>query len=269
MKQLFHIVNKSADGNQQILSLEIGEKYAAFAVTDKTGDYLYELAYCSVKEMSENSLVEFFSAYSCLQQSFYQVKIAYDFSQSVLTASTVYQSGESGILLKTMFGATTGMNILSELIPEWQLYNTYSVPVEVQQWVSNKFPAASYRHQYSLAIKNAGAASGNGRLVADFRTVDFTLLAIKDSRLLLAQTFEYTTPEDVVFYLLKTCQQFLFSQKEAQLQLSGLIDKQSSLYKELYQYFINLEFREASWNTGSEYPLHFFTSLNHLARCAS
>jgi hypothetical protein len=52
--------------------------------------------------------------------------------------------------------------------------------------------------------------------------------------------------------------------------LSGLIDKQSALYKELYQYFINIEFSEAGWNmAGTEYPAHFFTSLNDLAQCVS
>jgi hypothetical protein len=91
----------------------------------------------------------------------------------------------------------------------------------------------------------------------------------KDSKLILAQSFPYSTPEDVVYYLLKACQQFSLSQKEVSVHLSGLIDKQSSLFKELYQYFIHPEFREAGWNSGSEFPAHFFTSLNDLAQCAS
>ncbi|MBL0129692.1 MAG: hypothetical protein IPP43_00005, partial [Chitinophagaceae bacterium] len=47
------------------------------------------------------------------------------------------------------------------------------------------------------------------------------------------------------------------------------IDKQSSLYKELYQYFIGVEFSDASWNSMREFPDHFFTSLNDLAKCVS
>jgi len=106
-------------------------------------------------------------------------------------------------------------------------------------------------------------------LVVDFRTNDFTVLASKGSLLLLTQTFAYSTPEDVLYYLLNTCRQFNLSQQELQLQLSGLIDKRSSLYNELYQYFIHIDFREAGWNLKNEYPAHFFTSLNDLATCAS
>lgn len=269
MKQLFHIENNNAGNEQQILSLKLGERHGSFAVTDETGNELYELAYCSAEGWGNSSLTDFFSSYPCLQRSFHKVKIAYDYPQAVLIPSAVHLPGETASLLKAMFGGVGGKNIISELIPEWQLYNTYAVPTEVQKWLNNKFPSATYQHQYSLAIKNSGAIAANGSLIVDFRTEDFTLLAIKNNRLLLTHAFEYSTPEDVLYHLLKACQQFLLSQKEVSLQLSGLVDKQSSLYKELYLYFINVEFRETNWNTGNEYPAHFFTSLNDLARCAS
>lgn len=269
MKQLFHITNSRAEGEQQILSMEFGEKHAGFAVTNKPGDYLYELAYCSSEEWNTNLLADFFSAYPCLQQPFYRVKIAYSYTQNILIPSASYKPGESETVMKTMYGPIAGKNIVSELLPEWQLYNTYCVGKEIQEWLKNKFPLANYHHQYSVVIKSVGASAGGGTLIIDFRTEDFTVLVVKNSRLLLAKTFEYITPEDVLYNLLKTCQQLSLSQRELQLLLSGLIDKQSSLYKELYQYFINIEFREANWNTGNELPAHFFTSLNDLARCAS
>jgi Protein of unknown function (DUF3822) len=195
--------------------------------------------------------------------------VAYDFPQSILAPSVFYKPEESQALLNTMYGVLPGTHIISERIAEWQLYNTYAISAEVQQWVNKKFPAAQFWHQYSLGIKKINAADSGGCLLVDFRENDFTLLAANSSRLLLAQSFSYTTPDDIVYYLLKTCRQFSLLQKEVQLQLSGLIDKQSSLFKELYQYFIHIAFREADWNAGSEYPAHFFTSLNDLAKCAS
>ncbi|HNA96743.1 MAG TPA: DUF3822 domain-containing protein, partial [Chitinophagaceae bacterium] len=65
-------------------------------------------------------------------------------------------------------------------------------------------------------------------------------------------------------------QQFSLSQQTVSVRLSGLIDKQSALYKDLYQYFREITFREAGWHTVEpEYPAHFFTSLNDLAPCVS
>ncbi len=269
MKQLFHIERGTADNMEQVLSLRLGEKHGSFTITNKQGNELYELTYCSVEEWKENSLTEFFAAYPALHNSFYQVLIVYDYPQNILIPSAIYNPGESQLLLRTMNGVLHGSHIISELISEWQLYNIYAVPDEVYKRVNQKFPAATSRHQYSLSVKKINAAGSEGSMSVDFRQNDFTVIAGRQSRILLAQTFEYTTPEDVLYYLLKTCQQFSMSQKEVSLQLSGLIDKQSSLYKELYQYFINIGFREAVWNTGTDYPAHFFTSLNDLAQCAS
>ena len=168
-----------------------------------------------------------------------------------------------------MHGVPAGSHIISELISEWQLYNTYAVPDEVYKWINQKFPAARSWHQYSLAVKKMNVGNNAGQLLVDFRTDDFTLLVAKDSKMILAQCFSYTTPGDVLYYLLKTCRQFSLSQKDVSLQLSGLVDKNSALYKELYLYFMNVEFRGAGWDTGSDYPVHFFTLLNDLAQCAS
>ncbi len=269
LKQLFHIENGYSDNGQQVLSLRLGARHGSFAITNKSGTELHQLAYCATDEWNEKELAEFMATYPSLSNSFYEVLVSYDFPESVFIPSADYKMEDAGLLLAAVAGNSRTTNTISELITGWQLYNVYAVAKEMQEWLSQKFPAARCRHQYSLGIKNVNAAEAGGNLAIDFRTDIFTVFAASDSKLLLAQTFEYSTPDDVLYYLLKICQQFSLSQQEVKLQLSGLIDKQSSLYKELYQYFINLDFREASWNAGGEYPAHFFTSLNDLARCAS
>lgn len=269
MKQLFHIKNSDADGEQQVLSVKIGAGHAGFAITNKSGSELFQLAYCSIDSCNETELTKFFEAYPSLTNSFYEVLAGFDFPQSILVSSKDFKQDDAGLLLNVSGSNNLNSNIISELIAEWQLYNIYAVSKEVQEWLGKKFPSARFWHQYSLGIKNINAANANGTLAIDFRTDEFTIIAVKGSKFLLAQSFEYTTPGDVLYYLLKICQQFSLSQQEVQLQLSGLIDKQSSLYKDLHQYFIHIEFREANWKAGSEFPAHFFTSLNDLAQCAS
>ena len=269
LKQLFHIENSKSDTGQQILSLRLGRKHISFAICNKSGSELYELAYCSIDSFIDNELTDFLSAFPALQNSFYQVQIVYDFPESILITSKDYKSEDAGLLLSTVGFSSSNVNIVSELIADWQLYNIYAVPKEIQEWIGRRFSSARFWHQYSLGIKSINAAENCGSLSVDIRKDDFSLIAAKSSKILLAQTFEYSTPEDILFYLLKNCQQFSLSQREVQLQISGLIDKQSALYKELYQYFINIEFREASWNVRNDYPAHFFTSLNDLAKCAS
>jgi hypothetical protein len=96
---------------------------------------------------------------------------------------------------------------------------------------------------------------------------------VKEGKLHIAQTLYYSSPEDILYYLLKTCNQFSLSRDGIQLFISGLIEKESQLFRELYLNFLNITFREPTWKIPAygekEYPTHFFTALNDLARCES
>ncbi|MEO5945632.1 MAG: DUF3822 family protein [Chitinophagaceae bacterium] len=269
LKQLFHIELEAAGDKQKVLSLRIGKQHFAFAIANKSGLELYQLGYYSIEEWNERWWQELIDSNPIFSTSFYEVLVAFDFSESLLVPYKEFKSEEADALLNISYGVNSLSTVISESITGWQLYNIYAIPVEVKDWISQKFPTARFWHQYSLDVRNSLAASAEGNLLVDFRKNEFVVIASGRSHILLTQTFEYTTPEDVLFYLLKICNQFSLSRETVQLQLSGLIDKQSSLYKELYQYFIKIDFRNAQWNTGAEYPAHFFTSLNDLAKCVS
>jgi hypothetical protein len=90
----------------------------------------------------------------------------------------------------------------------------------------------------------------------------------------LAQIFPYIKVEDILYWLLDICRQFSLPQTEVKLVLSGLIEKKSAIFKELYQYFLNIEFASVTDDirlSGDfyEYPSHFFSSLFKLALCVS
>jgi len=271
VKQLFQILPESnKESIQPVLSLRLGERHCCFAITDLASKELKQLVYYMTEEVNENFLVELFAAHPELNEVFYQVLVCYDHPQSSLVPLQHYRYEDAGLLLETLYGVNGTATVVSETVADWQLYNVYAVPKNVYGWVSKRFVTGSYWHQYTVNIRNSKAADTGGHLLVDFRKEEFTVLATGNNQLLLEQTFLYTTPEDVIYYLLSICHQFGLSAEKLQLELSGLIDKQSALYNELYQYFINVEFREPGWNnTDREYPAHFFTALNDLARCAS
>ncbi|HEY6504120.1 MAG TPA: DUF3822 family protein [Chitinophagaceae bacterium] len=273
MKRLFYIKNDSAPGTiPQVLSLGIGERHFSFAVTDKTGTELHSLAYYTTDETDGETLSSIYADHHELSRSFYTVQVSYDHSKNVMVPMQHFNADVSNTLLDSMHGQNGQSSVISEAVTEWQLYNVYAVPKDVQEWVSRKFPSAIYRHHFTLGIKSMPAGQPD-RLLVNIHTDEFSFIAIKDNKLLIAQTHLYSSPEDICYYLLKTCHQFSLSQEQVQLTVSGLIEKESQLYREMYQFFVNVEFRDPTWNMPvieeHEYPAHFFTTLNDLARCAS
>ena len=269
MRQLFNIsTNNSVEIIQSVLAIRIGEHHCCFAITNTAASQLYQLTYYSADEMNADLLNEIFSAHTGLNNSFFQILICYDYANSIIVPSSHYDFNNAGLLLNTIHGNTANNRIVSESVAGWQIHNVYAVPEEMHEWINRKFPSGKTGHNYSLGIRNIKDADVPGYFSLDILTNQLYVVASKENKLLLAQGFSYSTPADVVYYLLKVCQQFNFSQQEVKLLLSGLIEKDSALYKELHQYFLHVAFREATWSN-DEYPAHFFTSLNDLARCAS
>ena len=109
------------------------------------------------------------------------------------------------------------------------------------------------------------------QLSVDFGSNYFRVLVKSGGQIKLIQTYQYKTPLDVVYFLLKICYEFNLDQTEVHLILSGLLEKNSSLYHELQNYFLHVHFVHAPGFRlpEEEYPQHFFTSLYNLAACAS
>src|SRR5678816_4790472 len=82
----------------------------------------------------------------------------------------------------------------------------------------------------------------NGKLIIDFKTDSFSVVVLKHNSILLAQIFAYSKPADILYWLLKICKEFSLPQNEVTLLISGLIDKRSAMYRDLDQYFLNIEF---------------------------
>jgi hypothetical protein len=273
LKQVFYINSANTEeAIQKVLSMQIGERHCSFAITNKTGDELYSLAYYTAAEINTECLAEIFSKHKEFNHSFYETQLSYEYPRSVLVPLQHYHTDDARLLLNTMHGNNGQSSIVTEIINEWQLCNVYGVPGDVHEWISRKFPSGKYRHSFTLGIRMMPAGPAD-RLLIDIRTDEFSFIAIKENKLLMAQTHSYSSPEDILFWLLKVCNQFSLSREEVQLSVSGLIEKDSQLFKELYLHFLHAGFRQPVWNMpaaeGGEYPAHFFTTLNDLARCAS
>lgn len=274
MKQIFTISSgKEHDTAQQILSLRLGEQHFAFAISDPSSNELLRLTWYTADETGSHELHEAYMQHPELRHAFYKTVIGYDHPQSVLVPFHVYHQTSSRLFAETMYGINGRHAVVTENITAWQLQNVYAIPAETQDWMTAHFPAGHYWHNYSIAIRQMEAAGPEGMIRVDFHTRHFSLLAVKENRLLLAQTFSYATAADVVYHLLKVCTGFALAQETVGLVLSGLVERDSNLYRSLVQYFLHIRFREPAWQVpavaGQDIPAHFFTSLNDLAACAS
>ncbi len=108
------------------------------------------------------------------------------------------------------------------------------------------------------------------RLLVIFYSQKVVVDLIKDGKHQLINTYSYTAPQDVSYILLAICQQADI--KNIHLVISGLIEDNSALYKEIYKYFDNIEL--SRFREGYQYaegittlPSHYFSYIFDLDLC--
>lgn len=275
MKPVFKIgSSEDLNSSQAILLLEVGETHCCFGILDYANQMLVELAYYAADEDGkEDILRKVIETNKELTTAFRQTVICYYMRENIIIPSKFYRYEETKPLLQLLYekGPNT---VVSESVAEWQLYNAYHVPAATHELLGRSFATGNFWHAYSIILKNGIEAHEGGKLVIDFKTDSFSVVAVRNNTLLLSQIFYYARADDVLYWLLKICTQFSLSQDEVTLLLSGLIDKRSVVLKEIFQYFLNVEFAtvendiQLSEDFG-QYPVHFFSSLFKLALCVS
>jgi hypothetical protein len=275
MKQVYKIGNSDElNSSQAVLLIEVGETHCCFAIVDYANFMMVQSCYYSSEENDKGDILKIvIEEHAELRQSFRQTVVGYYTAENILVPSKFYRHEEIQTLLQSMYGK--GQNVVvSESIAEWQLNNVYYVLAATHGLLSRRFATGNFWHTYSMILKNTFQQKEGGNFMVDFKLNSFSLVAVKNNSLQLAQIFSYSKAADVLYWLLKTCREFSFSQNEVKLTLSGLIDKQSSVFKELYQYFIDIEFAPAENDIQlsrdfEDHPIHFFSSLYKLAACVS
>lgn len=272
MKKVFSISSPGVAGAEMLL-IRLGNHHFSFAVTDRDGTELKHLAYfTSHSVLDENNLMLAFQDEELLRGVYNNVRIAFDYPYAVLVPAAHASEFPAKPALELQYGPQGPSHIEAEPVNSWQLTNQYAVPVAIMEWIRSHFSTARLTHGYTADLCRVQLTDFEGGVSLDFRSEEFTLLASRGNKLLLTQTYTYESPADVLYYVLRANQQFGFSQQDVRISLSGLIEKESSLYRELHQYFIHLRFRDAGWiepGQDEKLPAHFFTSLFDLAKCAS
>ena len=275
MKPVFKI-GTSADLNasQANLLMEIGETHCCFAIVGHPDQLIAQSVYYAAEENDRDDMLKkIIQAHPELTRSFRQTVIGYYMRENILIPSKLYHFEETKKLLQALYEKDQNTTI-SESVSEWQLYNAYNVPVSIHELLSRSFATGNFWHVYSVILKNKIDQHEGGKLVIDFKTDSFSVVVIKHQSILLAQIFSYSKSADMLYWLLKICKEFSLSQDEVKLLISGLIDQRSAMYKDLGQYFLNIEFASVAngvklSHSFQEYPVHFFSSLYKLAACVS
>ena len=205
-----------------------------------------------------------------LIQTFKNIKVIYGYPVSIMVPSDLYSKNKNKAMLDLLYADIAERIIKVDEIDDKKINNVYGVPTVIDEVIKHYFNTAVCTHLYTSLIHTIKSTGIN--LYCIFSTGQIKIILFKEDKLQLTQILNYKTPTDVVYQILNICKLFNIEIKDLLINLSGMIDEDSALYRELYKYFLNLYFDELStkYNYPSEvieYPSHYFSHLFAITSC--
>ncbi len=175
-----------------------------------------------------------------LSKTFSDTTIYLNNSETLIVPSTKYKRESSDIYLAAIYGDNN--NVISNA----DLINIVDNPVSVYRYsaslnhtIKNNFVSFNYKNTYTKVLENL---FGKERMLMEMIKVQFynksmLVVVIYDNKLMLIQTYQISSPEDIIYYLLNIVQEFNLSVKNTPVEISGLIDVSSRHFELLENIF--------------------------------
>lgn len=275
MRTVFEILPTSSfDAVNCTLFCEVSNEGFAYCIKDEVANsfiglaiYHYDMSKFPVGLPIDLQIV--FHQNEILSQKFKNIFVVYSFPQSILVPFTLYDSEKNSLLMNLMHGDLhEHETILTDVVAEESVYNCYRIPNGISEVIQNQYPEAVCTHQYSLLLKKT--VEDKNKLQVIFYAKKLIVILILNGKHQLIQSFDYRTPEDVSYILLNICHQFQIS--SINVEISGLLEENSALYKEIYKFFMDIEFTklpdEANYSEEiKQFPSHYFSYIFALNSC--
>ncbi len=134
-------------------------------------------------------------------------------------------------------------------IANFEMNNVYIPYVNINNFLIDQFGPFTYKNANSILVAKLLEMSKNidsKRVFAHFSAKKFELVVAQNQNLLLFNSFEYTTKEDFLYYLLFTAEQLNLNPETFRLQLLGDISEDSEYFKIAYKYVRNVSLADVS-----------------------
>ncbi|MGB0892697.1 MAG: DUF3822 family protein, partial [Flavobacteriaceae bacterium] len=121
--------------------------------------------------------------------------------------------------------------------------NVYIPYVNLNNFLFQHFGSFEYKHHSTVLIdKLLSNSNEEDKFYICVKNLQLDIIVISKGKLALYNTFDFTTKEDFIYYILFVIEQLKLNPDTLLLSLIGDITKESELYNITYQYIRNIEF---------------------------
>lgn len=185
-----------------------------------------------------------------------QAQVLFNHAESMLVPNS-YQSTDTDKPLMDLFFGEDIRNIQFANCFELDAKVLYDLNNELKSALYNAFNTVNFTH--TTAHQAAMCVEG---ITCIFQQQSLKVLVKINGVLQLVQYYDFETPTDAAYYLVRICEHYHIDRNTFPIHLSGLVQQDSNLFKELEKYFLELHFLKSDVISPlPEEQVHYFSHL--------
>ena len=176
---------------------------------------------------------------------FSEINIIYHTRLYTLTPTSLFDESKSSDYLKFNSKILENDFIAHDTLQNHDITVIYIPFININNFLFEKFGDFNYHHSTTLLLENIFEDEKNIKLPRIYLNIysnTFDLVAIKNGKLLLCNSFEYNSPEDFIYFILFCLERLKMNPETIDLFVSGNINKGDSNHSILYKYVRNISF---------------------------
>ena len=240
--------------SSKILSIQLSLNGLSFCILDSDqNSIIFYKAYNFEKKANPtellNRLSQTFNDDIDKQAPFKSVKAVYENELSVLVPGPLFEEDQLADYLKFNSRILQTDYITYDLIQSNDSVCVYIPYVNINNYLYDKFGVFEYRHFSTVLIDVLMSTEKNlntKKMYVHVSKDHFEIIVLYNNDLLLYNTFEFSTKEDFIYYILFTAEQLQLNPEEFKLSLLGKIKEGDELYGIVFKYVRHVNVLELS-----------------------
>jgi hypothetical protein len=192
-----------------------------------------------------DTLKHTFNTESVLQSNFDKVTVIHENELATLVPKALFNPETLADYLKLNAKILKTDFITFDEITVNDSANVYIPYVNLNNFIYDTFGSFTYKHFSTILIEQIlthEKHSNTEKMYIHVTKTHFECIAVNSGKLLLYNTFEYSTAEDFIYYILFTIEQLKLNPETINLIVLGTISEEDPIYKITYKYIRNIAF---------------------------
>lgn len=249
------------------------ERFSLAVLDNLTNDFLAFESWNYRKAITQQQLSEqldrMFTDHTWLLNGFKRVDVVVTTDKFTLVPSSLFDSSSAKEILAFNVPLQSNEVVRTDLLRMADARLIYAIDPKLEKVLNRLAAAPRIRHHLTPLIEKTLSLSKNKNsrsITVHVRQGQFDLIAGENGKLLLANVFEFHSPEDFIYYILFAAEQLRLNPEEFELNIAGEVEQDSALINIASKYIrnVNLLKREAGHrfaNGFDQFPEHFHYNL--------